>query len=31
MDRQGIVQELKQAGVRPGDRVRCGDFEWDWR
>lgn len=31
MDRQGIGQELKQAGVRPGDRVRCGDFEWDWR
>ena len=31
MDRIGISRELKQAGARPGDKVRCGDFEWDWR
>ncbi len=23
-------QALRQAGVKPGDKVRCGNFEWYW-
>jgi len=26
----GISKALERAGVKPGDRVRCGDLEWDW-
>ncbi len=28
--RLGIDRALEKAGARPGDRVRCGDLEWDW-
>ena len=25
-----MVEILERAGVKPGDKVRCGDFEWEW-
>ncbi|MFC1860325.1 Obg family GTPase CgtA, partial [Chloroflexota bacterium] len=28
--RLGVSKALERAGVRPGDRVRCGNLEWDW-
>ena len=28
--RLGISKSLEKAGVKPGDRVRCGNLEWDW-
>ena len=28
--RLGVSKALERAGVKPGDRVRCGDLEWDW-
>jgi GTP-binding protein len=28
--RAGVAKALEKAGVRPGDRVRCGDIEWEW-
>ena len=30
LTRAGIVRELEKAGIKPGDRVRCGTVEWDW-
>jgi GTP-binding protein len=30
LTRAGIKRALEKAGIQPGDRVRCGDFEWDW-
>ncbi len=26
----GVSRALQRAGVKPGDKVRCGDFEWEW-
>ena len=28
--RLGVSKALEKAGIKPGDRVRCGDLEWDW-
>ncbi len=28
--RLGVSKALERAGVKPGDRVRCGSLEWDW-
>ena len=28
--RLGVSKALERAGIKPGDRVRCGDLEWDW-
>jgi GTP-binding protein len=28
--RLGISRALKKAGIKPGDKVRCGNFEWEW-
>ncbi|MBI3040950.1 MAG: GTPase ObgE [Chloroflexi bacterium] len=28
--RPGVRQALERAGVKPGDKVRCGNFEWEW-
>ncbi|UCD09661.1 MAG: GTPase ObgE [Dehalococcoidales bacterium] len=30
MVRYGVTRALQKAGVRPGDKVRCGDYEWEW-
>ncbi len=30
LQRLGITKTLARAGVKPGDRVRCGNFEWEW-
>jgi len=28
--RLGVSKALEKAGIKPGDRVRCGNLEWDW-
>ena len=28
--RLGVSKALEKAGVKPGDRVRCGKLEWEW-
>jgi len=28
--RLGVSKALEKAGVKPGDRVRCGNLEWEW-
>jgi len=28
--RLGVTKALERAGVKPGNRVRCGNFEWEW-
>lgn len=28
--RLGVVKALEKAGVQPGDKVRCGNSEWEW-
>ena len=28
--RLGGSKALEKAGVKPGDKVRCGNFEWEW-
>lgn len=28
--RRGVARELENAGIKPGDKVRCGDIEWTW-
>ena len=28
--RMGVSQALERAGIKPGDRVRCGTLEWEW-
>ena len=30
LDRLGVSQALKKAGVEPGNKVRCGGIEWEW-
>jgi GTP-binding protein len=30
MSRYGVIRALEKAGVKPGDTVRCGDYEWEW-
>ena len=30
LTRLGVTRALQKAGIKPGDRVRCGDIEWDW-
>ncbi len=27
---QRLQQQLELAGVKPGDKVRCGNLEWEW-
>lgn len=28
--RMGINKTLEKAGIKPGDKIRCGDLEWEW-
>ncbi len=30
LDRLGVSKALARAGVKPGDKIRCGNFEWEW-
>ena len=30
LTRLGVRRALDKAGVKPGDKVRCGDLEWEW-
>ncbi len=30
LSRAGIVRELEKAGIKPGNKVRCGTLEWEW-
>jgi len=30
LQRLGVSKVLEKAGVKPGDRVRCGHLEWEW-
>jgi len=30
LTRLGVSKALEKAGVKPGDRVRCGNLEWEW-
>jgi len=30
LTRLGVSKALVKAGVKPGDRIRCGNFEWEW-
>lgn len=29
-DRRGISKQLEKAGIRAGNKVRCGNLEWEW-
>ena len=29
-NRRGVSQALEKAGIKAGDRVRCGTLEWEW-
>jgi Obg family GTPase CgtA-like protein len=28
--RKGIGKQLEKAGIKGGDKIRCGDTEWEW-
>lgn len=30
LKRLGVNRVLEKAGVRPGDKIRCGEIEWEW-
>jgi GTP-binding protein len=30
LSRAGLMKELQKAGIKPGDKVRCGTQEWEW-
>lgn len=30
LNRLGVSKALEKAGVKPGDRIRCGNLEWEW-
>jgi GTP-binding protein len=30
LERTGISRALVKAGVKPGDKIHCGDSEWEW-
>ncbi len=30
LDQRGVTRALEKAGVKPGDKVRCGNLEWEW-
>jgi GTP-binding protein len=30
LDRLGVIKILDKAGVKAGDKVRCGDLTWEW-
>jgi Obg family GTPase CgtA-like protein len=26
----GVDRVLEKAGIKPGDKIRCGNIEWEW-
>ncbi len=30
LDRLGVNKALEKAGIKPGDKIRCGNLEWEW-
>jgi len=30
LTRLGVNRALEKAGVKPGDKIRCGNLEWEW-
>jgi GTP-binding protein len=28
--RPGVNKALQKAGIKPGDKIRCGNLEWEW-
>jgi GTP-binding protein len=30
LSRAGIIKELEKAGIKLGDKIRCGTLEWEW-
>jgi GTP-binding protein len=30
LERLGVIKKLEKAGVKPGDKIRCGSLEWEW-
>ena len=30
LDRLGVSKALEKAGIKPGDKVRCGNIELEW-
>jgi GTP-binding protein len=30
LSRLGVNKALVKAGVKPGDKIRCGEMEWEW-
>lgn len=30
LSRLGLHKTLEKAGIKPGDKVRCGNLEWEW-
>jgi len=30
LTRSGVRKALEKAGVGPGDKIRCGELEWEW-
>ena len=30
LTRRGVEKALERAGIKPGDKVRCGNLEWVW-
>ena len=31
LKRLGVNKALERAGVKPGDRIHCGEMEWEWQ
>lgn len=31
LDRLGVRRALRKAGIKPGDKIKCGSLEWEWR
>ncbi len=30
LKRLGVRKALEKLGVKPGDKIRCGEMEWEW-
>ena len=30
LTRLGVSKALEKKGVKPGDKIRCGNLEWEW-